>query len=67
RKEEVIRKQYPENTFYVAPDITDKAIQSLKDEEEFMKENDLLQGKVDYNSWVDRRFLDSVLGELDKK
>lgn len=67
QKEEAVRKQYPQNTFYVDPKITDTAIQRLKDEEEFMKENNLLEGKIDFNSWVDKSFLDSVFGELNKK
>jgi aliphatic sulfonates family ABC transporter substrate-binding protein len=58
---------YPENKFYQNPQITDRALQSLKDEEQFMKENGLMEGKVDFNSWIDKSFLDSALGELNKK
>ncbi|NJD54275.1 MAG: aliphatic sulfonate ABC transporter substrate-binding protein [Candidatus Methanoperedens sp.] len=54
---------YPENKFYQDPQITDKALQSLKDEEQFMKANGLIEGKVDFNLWVDRSFIDSVLKE----
>ncbi|MFZ3169977.1 MAG: aliphatic sulfonate ABC transporter substrate-binding protein [Candidatus Methanoperedens sp.] len=66
-KEEAVREQFPANTFYVNPELTDKAIRSFKDEEEFMNDNDLLDGKVNWDSWVDQSFLDSVLKESNKK
>ena len=49
------------------PELTDKAIRSFKDEEEFMNDNNLLDGKVNWDSWVDQSFLDSVLKESNKK
>ena len=64
-KEEAVREQFPANTFYVNPELTDKAIRSFKDEEEFMNDNDLLDGKVNWDSWVDQSFLDSVLKEKE--
>ena len=66
-KEEAVREQFPANTFYVNPELTDKAIRSFKDEEEFMNDNNLLGGKVNWDSWVDQSFLDSVLKESNKK
>jgi aliphatic sulfonates family ABC transporter substrate-binding protein len=67
QNEKKVRESYPEKKFYQNPQITDRALQSLKEEEQFMKENNLLEGKVDFNSWVDKSFLDSALGELNKK
>jgi len=58
---------YPENKFYQNPQITDRAIQSLKDEEQFMKENGLMDGNVNWDSWVDKSFIDSVIKESNKK
>ncbi len=54
-------------TVFNDPRITDDAIQALKDEEEFMKENNLMEGKVDYNSWIDKSFLEAAIAELNKK
>ncbi|CAG0973483.1 MAG: putative aliphatic sulfonate binding protein precursor [Candidatus Methanoperedens nitroreducens] len=62
-KEEAVREQFPANTFYVNPELIDKAVRSFKDEEEFMNDNNLLDGKVNWDSWVDQSFLDSVLKE----
>lgn len=63
RPEDVVRKSYPKNltTFYIDPRITDKAIQRLKEEKEFLKENKILEGDVNIDSWVDKSFIDLVL------
>lgn len=66
--ETATRAAYPNNkTVYNDPRITDIAIQALKDEEEFMKENNLLEGKVDYNSWIDKSFLEAAIAEINKE
>ncbi len=67
RSEVAYRDQYPKNRFYLDPIITDEAIQSLKDFEVFMRENGLLEGKVDFTSWVDKSYIDSVIAEINKK
>lgn len=67
QSETAVRKQYPDNVFYQDPMITEKALNSLKAEEAFMKENGLLEGSIDYNSWVDKSFIDDVYAESAKK
>lgn len=52
--EKAIRMKYPANitTFYLDPQITNEAIQSLKDEVIFLRENELLDGELNIDSWV---------------
>lgn len=47
--------------FYQNPEITDRAIAALKEEEAFMAANDLLDGKVNYDTWIDRSFYEAAL------
>lgn len=61
-------KYYADNTsFYIYPKLTNESILAFKEHEEFMNETGLLEGKVDYNSWVDKSYQDSVFLELNKK
>jgi sulfonate transport system substrate-binding protein len=54
RPVEAIQATYPDNAFHQAPEITQAAIDSLKEEEAFMSTNGLLEGSVDWDRWVDR-------------
>ena len=54
---DAIRATFPDNVFYQSPELSDAAIASLKEEEAFMAANDLLQGEVDYDKWVDPSYL----------
>lgn len=58
---EAIRETFPENRFYQSPEITEAAIASLREEEAFMAENDLLAGEVDYDAWVDTSYYEAAL------
>lgn len=57
RPVEAIRATYPDNLFFQSPEFSDAAIASLKEEEAFMAANDLLQGSVDYDKWIDASYL----------
>ncbi len=63
--EKSVRNTYSDGKFYQDPRITPEAIQSLKDEEAFMVEADLLKGAVNYDTWVDTSYLDAAYKELD--
>jgi len=58
--EKSVRKTYSDGHFYQDPRITDAAIAALKSEEKFMSEAKLLKGSVDYDTWIDRSYLDSA-------
>ncbi|MFT3987899.1 aliphatic sulfonate ABC transporter substrate-binding protein [Aestuariivirga sp.] len=59
--ESAVRSTYPNGKFYQNPDITPEAIDALKGEEAFMAEADLLKGKVDYETWIDRSFYEAAV------
>lgn len=59
---EAIRKQYPHNRFNDAPRITDQVINTLKEDEKFMQEAKLLNGTVDFNTWVDKSYVEAAYG-----
>ena len=61
--EKSVRATYKDNVFYQNPEITDAAVQALKGEEEFMAENDLIKGQVDYDTWIDRSFYEAAIKE----
>ena len=67
--EKATRKTYSSSnkTVYNDPLITDLGIQALKDEDKFMKDNNLLEGKIDYNTWIDKSYLEAAIAELDTK
>lgn len=64
RPVEAIAAVYPDSVFYQTPQITEAAIASLKEEEAFMAENDLLQGRVDYDKWIDTTHYDAAVERL---
>lgn len=59
-----VRATYRDNVFYQAPEITDTAVAALKGEEAFMAANDLIKGKVDYDSWIDRSYYQAASAAL---
>ncbi|MCB5204914.1 aliphatic sulfonate ABC transporter substrate-binding protein [Neorhizobium sp. T786] len=59
-----VRATYPDGKFFQDPEITDEAVRALQGEEAFMAEAGLLNGKVDYDSWVDRSFYDAALKQV---
>lgn len=61
--ENAVRASYKEGVFYQDPKITDEALTALKAEEAFMAEAGLLKGSIDYDKWVDRRFVDEAYKE----
>ena len=62
--EKSVRATYKDNVFYQNPEITPAAVESLKGEEEFMAENDLIKGKVDYDTWIDRSYYEAASKDL---
>jgi len=57
---------YPDNAFHRAPEITQAAIDSLK-EEAFMSANGLLEGSVDWDRWGDRAPYEAALHLLQAR
>ncbi|MDW6022515.1 aliphatic sulfonate ABC transporter substrate-binding protein [Mesorhizobium sp. BAC0120] len=60
-----VRKTYSDGVFHQDPKITDEALTALKGEEEFMASAGLLKGSVDYDKWIDKRYLDAAYAEVD--
>jgi sulfonate transport system substrate-binding protein len=67
RPEDAVRATFPEDRFYQAPEITQAAIDSLKEEEAFMSANGLLEGAVDWDRWVDRAPYEGALKLLQAR
>lgn len=67
RSEAATRATYPDGKFFQATELTPEAIASLKEEETFMAENDLLEGRVDYERWVDQGPYQAALKLLDTR
>lgn len=63
KKERAVRRDYPDNRFYLDPGITAPAIAAFTAEEAFLKEAGLANGAVDYATWIDRRLIDEVYAE----
>jgi sulfonate transport system substrate-binding protein len=61
RSVESVQGTYPENRFYQATELTQAAVDSLKEEEAFMSANALLEGAVDYDKWVDQSYHQAAL------
>ncbi len=64
RGEDAVRATYPDGKFYQATALTDAAITSLQEEEAFMAAAGLLEGEVDYTTWVDRSYYDAAVALL---
>ncbi|WP_435656389.1 aliphatic sulfonate ABC transporter substrate-binding protein [Brucella pituitosa] len=62
--EKAVRATYPEGKFFQDPEITQEAVTALQGEETFMAGADLLKGKVNYDTWVDRSFYEAALKRL---
>lgn len=62
--EKAVRATYPDGKFFQDPKITEEAVRALQDEEAFMAGADLLKGKVNYDSWIDRSFYDAALKKI---
>ncbi|PRA52765.1 aliphatic sulfonate ABC transporter substrate-binding protein [Brucella pituitosa] len=62
--EKAVRATYPEGKFFQDPEITQEAVTALQGEEAFMADADLLKGKVNYDTWVDRSFYEAALKRL---
>jgi sulfonate transport system substrate-binding protein len=63
--EKSVHNTYKDGHFYQDPRITDAAVAALKGEEKFMTEAKLLKGSVDYDTWIDRSYLDAAYKEVD--
>jgi sulfonate transport system substrate-binding protein len=57
---EYLRISHPDGRFYAQPAITSEALQSLREEEVFMRSSGLLKGSINYGAWVDRKYIDAV-------
>lgn len=66
KKLEAVRRDYPDGKFYQEPRITREALKAFKAEEAFLKEAGLANGKVDYQKWVNQRFINEVYAEYAK-
>ncbi|WP_210527922.1 aliphatic sulfonate ABC transporter substrate-binding protein [Rubellimicrobium arenae] len=64
---EAVQETYPENRFHQSPEITEAAIASLREEEAFMAGNGLLEGEVNYDSWIDRSYYEAALALLQAR
>ena len=64
---EAVQATFPDHVFYQSPELTQAAIDSLKEEEAFMAENDLLEGTVDYDTWVDSSYYEAALALLQAR
>lgn len=62
--DKAVRATYPDGKFFQDPEITEEAVRALQGEEAFMADADLLKGKVNYDTWVDRSFYDAALKRL---
>ncbi|ADP72787.1 aliphatic sulfonates family ABC transporter, periplasmic ligand-binding protein [Rhodomicrobium vannielii ATCC 17100] len=63
---EYLRTYHPDGRFFAQPAITSEALQSLRDEEEFMRSTALLKGSIDHGTWVDRSYIDAVYAASGK-
>jgi sulfonate transport system substrate-binding protein len=57
-----LQKQWPHHRFNDAPRITEQVLVTLKEEEKFMQEASLLNGSVDFATWVDRSYVEAAYG-----
>ncbi len=62
--EKAVRATYPKGSFFQDPEITQDAVKALQGEEAFMADADLLKGKVNYETWIDRSFYDAALKKV---
>ena len=59
-----VRATYPDGKFFQDPEITEEAVRALQGEETFMADAELLKGKVNYDTWIDRSFYDAALKQV---
>jgi sulfonate transport system substrate-binding protein len=52
-----IQKTYPLNKFFLSPAISQDALTSLKTEETFLNKTDQIDGVINWNSFVDTKYL----------
>lgn len=57
---EAVRLEYPRQRFSEAPRITPQVLDTLKSEEKFMKEAKLLNGEIDFDTWVDTSYVEAA-------
>ncbi|AJE46836.1 aliphatic sulfonate ABC transporter substrate-binding protein [Celeribacter indicus] len=67
RDEAATRETYPDGVFHQSPEFTPEAVEALRSEATFMTENDLLQGTIDYDSWIDTSYYEAALKLLDSQ
>jgi ABC-type nitrate/sulfonate/bicarbonate transport system substrate-binding protein len=67
KKESAVQLDHPDNKFYIAPRISQQAIDAFKSEEIFLKEADLANGTVDYGKWIYSKLIDEVYAESLRK
>ncbi|MDR1625596.1 MAG: aliphatic sulfonate ABC transporter substrate-binding protein [Spirochaetia bacterium] len=59
-----IRKLYTEGRFYQNTLVTPQMIQSFKDEEQFLLDAKLSNGKVDFDKWVQTKYVEEAAKAL---
>jgi aliphatic sulfonates family ABC transporter substrate-binding protein len=62
-----IRKLYTEGQFFQDTLITAQMIQSFKDEEQFLLDAKLSNGKVDFEKWVQTKYVEEAAKSLGRK
>ncbi|EYR83033.1 MULTISPECIES: aliphatic sulfonate ABC transporter substrate-binding protein [unclassified Shinella] len=63
--DKAVRATYPDGKFFQDPQVTEEAVRALQGEEVFMADAELLKGKVNYDTWIDRSFYDAAVKKLD--
>jgi aliphatic sulfonates family ABC transporter substrate-binding protein len=62
-----LRAYHPDGSFFTQPAISEAALNSLREEERFMRSVGLMKGSVDYRTWVVRKYVDEVYAESSAK
>lgn len=57
--EEAVRRIYV-GSFYVNPKLSNEAVDSLKEQESFMRVNNIMEGKVNFDTFLDKSFQDEI-------
>ena len=66
--EEAFLKSYPADFHKrLVPEISNKGMEALEIQKEFLLEYGFIKHDVDVKAWVDRSFLDRALRELEKE
>lgn len=62
---EEIEKYYPDSLHLnLVPEITQRGVEALKIEKDFLREHGFISRDFDVESWIDRKFLDNAWEEL---